>query len=93
MSKRQEKIEARKEEQFKFLHARRVQQLYMFENAFNNGVRFYLENKDKLSESEIEAIEKEMEENKELIKTMKKQLGMYIAEEEMNRAVGSEGQE
>ena len=34
-----------------------------------------------------------MEENKELIKTMKKQLGMDIAEEEMNRAVGSEGQE
>ena len=93
MSKRQEKIEARKVEQFAFLHERKVQQLYLFENAFNNGVRLYLENKDNLSETEIEAIEKEMDENKELIKTMKKQLGMDIAEEEMNRAIGSEGQE
>jgi hypothetical protein len=93
MSKRQEKIEARKIEQFAFLHERRVQQLYLFENAFNNGVRLYLENKDKLSETEIEAIEKEMEENKELIKTMKKQLGMDIAEEAMTNAIGSEGQE
>ena len=79
MSKRQEKIEARKAEQMAFLYFRQVQQLKAFEDFFQQGLKFYEENKSKLSEKEIEEVEEEIQKNHDLIKTMKEALGLEDA--------------
>lgn len=74
MSKTQDKRAQRKAEQQEFIRARRIQQLYLFEQALEAGVRIYETNKEKLSESEIEAIEKQLEENRTLVEKLKSEI-------------------
>jgi hypothetical protein len=57
MSKRQEKINERIKEQQGFISARRNQQLMMFEQAYEAGLRIYENNKDKMSPEDIATIE------------------------------------
>jgi hypothetical protein len=74
MSKTQDKRALRKAEQQEFIRARRIQQLYLFEQALEAGVRVYEINKEKLSEAEIEAIEKQLEENRALVDKLKSEI-------------------
>jgi tRNA U34 5-methylaminomethyl-2-thiouridine-forming methyltransferase MnmC len=57
MSKRQEKIQESIERQREFISARRQQQLFMLEQAYEVGLNIYETNKDKLSFEEVEKIE------------------------------------
>lgn len=67
MSKTQDKRAARKAEAEEFVKQRREAQITMFENNFEVGLRFYQENKDKMSEDEQLLIEQEIEKNRKLI--------------------------
>lgn len=71
MSKKQDKIAARKAEQHAFLKERRQLQIAVFESNFNVGLNFYQENKDKMSEEEINMIEAEIESNRKLLDELK----------------------
>lgn len=74
MSKRQEKIAQRMEEQQTFLRARKTIQLQMFENALEFGLKVYEDNKDKLSAEDVSKIEAQLEENRALIKKLRDEL-------------------
>jgi hypothetical protein len=67
MSKTQDKRAARKAEAEEFVKQRREAQITMFENNFEVGLRFYQDNKDKMSEEEQLLIEQEIEKNRKLI--------------------------
>lgn len=67
MSKTQDKRAARKAEAEEFVRQRREAQITMFENNFEVGLRFYQENKDKMSADEQALIEQEIEKNRKLI--------------------------
>lgn len=71
MSKTQDKRAARKAEAEEFVRQRRESQIAMFENNFEIGLRFYEENKDKMSEDERALIEQEIEKNRNLISEFK----------------------
>lgn len=73
MSKRQEKIEARKAEQKEFIAQRRKIQLAVFKTNFEVGLRLYEQNKDKMSPEEIALVEIEIEKNKKLIEEIEKE--------------------
>jgi hypothetical protein len=57
MSNRQDKIKESINRQKDFISARRQQQLFMLEQAYEVGLNIYETNKDKLSPEEIEKIE------------------------------------
>lgn len=67
MSKTQDKRAARKAEAEEFVRQRREAQITMFENNFEVGLRFYQDNKDKMSEDEQLLIEQEIDKNRKLI--------------------------
>jgi hypothetical protein len=67
MSKTQDKRAARKAEAEEFVRQRREAQITMFENNFEVGLRFYQDNKDKMSADEQLLIEQEIEKNRKLI--------------------------
>jgi hypothetical protein len=71
MSKTQDKRAARKAEAEEFVRQRREAQITMFENNFEVGMRFYQDNKDKMSEDEQLLIEQEIEKNRKLIDEFK----------------------
>jgi hypothetical protein len=71
MSKTQDKRAARKAEAEEFVKQRREAQITMFENNFEVGLRFYQDNKDKMSEDEQLLIEQEIEKNRKLIDDFK----------------------
>ena len=71
MSKRQEKIEARKAEQQAFIAERRKMQLAIFQANFDVGMKLYEANKDKMSPEEIELVEIEIQKNKDLLDKLK----------------------
>lgn len=71
MSKTQDKRAARKAEAEEFVKQRREAQITMFENNFEVGMRFYQDNKDKMSEDEQLLIEQEIEKNRKLIDEFK----------------------
>ena len=71
MSKRQEKIEARKAEQQAFIAQRRKMQLAIFQANFDVGMKLYEANKDKMSPEEIELVEIEIQKNKDLLYKLK----------------------
>lgn len=71
MSKRQEKIEARKAEQQAFIAQRRKMQLAIFQANFDVGMKLYEANKDKMSPEEIELVEIEIQKNKDLLDKLK----------------------
>jgi hypothetical protein len=73
MSKRQEKIEARKAEQQAFIAERRKMQLAIFQANFDVGMQLYEANKDKMSPEEIELVEIEIKRNKELLDKLKEE--------------------
>lgn len=74
MSKTQEKRARRLAEQQAFLKERRETQLKLFEYNFNVGLKLFEDNRDKMSEEEIQAIEKEIEENRALIDKLRREL-------------------
>lgn len=74
MSKRQEKIEARKAEQQAFIAERRKMQLAVFQANFDIGMRLYEDNKDKMSAEEIELVEVEIKRNQELLDKLKNEI-------------------
>jgi len=71
MSKTQEKRARRKAEAEEFVRERRKSQIAMFEHNFDTGMRFYMENKEKMSEEEQALIENEIEKNRALIEDFK----------------------
>lgn len=81
MSKRQEKIERRKEEHRQFMEARRAKQLAMLEHMFEIGNKMFEDNKDKLSEEEIEKIEKMRTEQLEALANVRRDLERYASGE------------
>lgn len=74
MSKTQDKRARRMEEQQLFLQARKMQQLTLFEEAFEVGLKLYEANKDKLSQEQIEKIEAEITENRAMIEKLRDDL-------------------
>lgn len=80
MSKRQDKIEARRKEQHEFLAIRRQKQLAMLEHMFEVGNRLYEENKDKLSAEEVEQIEKMRAEQLASLEKVRGELRVYTGE-------------
>lgn len=70
MSKRQEKIEARKAEQQAFIAQRRKMQLAIFQANFDIGMKLYEDNKDKMSPEEIALVEVEIEKNRKLLEKL-----------------------
>ena len=76
MSKRQEKIQANIDRQQRFIKERRKIQLAWFEQNFEFGKQLFKDNKDKMNETEIVAMEKEMQLNVEYIANFKKEWGL-----------------
>lgn len=74
MSKRQDKIETRKEEQKAFIAERRKMQLSVFQANFDIGMKLYEDNKDKMSAEEIELVEVEIKKNRELLDKLKAEI-------------------
>jgi hypothetical protein len=76
VSKRQEKIQANIDRQQRFIKERRKIQLAWFEQNFEFGKQLFKDNKDKMNETEIVAMEKEMQLNVEYIANFKKEWGL-----------------
>lgn len=74
MSRRQEKIAQRLNEQQEFLKARKTVQLALFENALEVGLKVYEDNKDRLSKDDIAKIEAQLEENRQLIVKLRSEI-------------------
>lgn len=74
MSRRQEKIAQRLNEQQEFLKARKTVQLALFENALEVGLKVYEDNKDRLSKDDIAKIEAQLEENQQLIVKLRSEI-------------------
>jgi pantothenate kinase-related protein Tda10 len=71
LSKNQEKRIQRQAEADAFVKERRKTQISIFEQNFDTGMRFYLENKDKMSEEEQALIEIEIEKNRKVVEEFK----------------------
>jgi pantothenate kinase-related protein Tda10 len=71
LSKTQEKRAQRQAEADAFVKERRKTQISIFEQNFDTGMRFYLENKDKMSEEEQALIEVEIEKNRKVVEEFK----------------------
>jgi hypothetical protein len=67
VSKRQEKIEARRSEQQAFLKARERYNMAVFMQAQELGKQLFEAGKDKLTEGQIAMIEAEMADNQKMI--------------------------
>lgn len=67
MSKRQEKIQARKEEQQAFIQQRRAKQIALLEQNYAAGVQMLEDSKEKLSQDDIKLLEKEMNDQRSFI--------------------------
>lgn len=74
MSKTQEKRARRIAEQQEFLRARKTIQLAMFEQALEAGLAVYENNKEKLSAEDIAKIEAQLEENRQLIDRLRREI-------------------
>jgi hypothetical protein len=73
VSRRQEKIDLRKAEQKSFIQQRRKMQLTAFEMGVKLGNEFYLANKENMTVEEQELIEKEIEENDQLLEKLRRE--------------------
>jgi hypothetical protein len=82
MSKTQEKRARRLAEQQAFIKARRQQELVLLEMQFQRGLELYEANKDKMSEEEIEIMEREKQKFLDTLAEFKKENG--LGEEEKN---------
>ena len=71
LSKTQQKRAQRKAEAEAFVQERRKTQISIFEQNFDTGMRFYLDNKDKMSEEEQALIEVEIEKNRRVVEEFK----------------------
>jgi len=67
MSKRQDKIALRKSEQEAFLKDREKFNMSRFIQAFELGKQLFEQNKDTLTESEVATLEKQMQENQNIV--------------------------
>jgi hypothetical protein len=72
MSKTQDKRALRKAEAEEFVRERRKKQIAIFESNFEAGIKYFEENKDKMSEEEIAIITLEIQSNLETIEEFKK---------------------
>jgi hypothetical protein len=75
-SKTQIKRAARIAESEAFVKERRRQVLTLFQQNFETGLKFYEDNKEKMSAEEQTAIEAEIEKNLSLIKQKKEEWGL-----------------
>jgi hypothetical protein len=71
MSKTQDKRKQRAEETARFLAERHAMNLLMFEQNLEAGIALYEANKDKLTPEEIETLEAQIKQNRELIDRLK----------------------
>lgn len=71
MSKRQEKIKQKIAERAEFISERRKTQLAVFESNFESGLRMFENNKDKLTPEQTAVLDKQMEENRELLEKLR----------------------
>ena len=76
MSKTQDKKAARIAEAAAFVKQRRVNNLEMFEQSFETGLRIFEERKESIPPEEVEMLEKQKEETIKLIADMKAELGI-----------------
>ena len=79
MSKTQDKKAARIAEAAAFVKQRRVNNLEMFEQSFEAGLRIFEERKESIPPEEVEMLEKQKEETIKLIADMKAELGIEEA--------------
>ena len=81
MSRRQEKIAARIEEQQLFLKARERFNMSRFMQAHYLGKQMFEEGKDKLTDGEIAMLEDQLAENQKMIDDYLKREGLYAEPE------------
>jgi hypothetical protein len=84
MSKTQEKRARRLAEQQAFIKARRQQELVLLEMQFQRGLELYEANKDKMSEEEIEIMEREKQKFLDTLAEFKKENGLGEEEKTSN---------
>lgn len=72
MSKTQDKRALRKAEAEEFVRERRKKQIAIFEHNFEAGLKYFEENKDKMSEEEQAIITLEIQANLDTIEEFKK---------------------
>jgi len=84
MSKTQEKRARRLAEQQAFIKARRQQELVLLEMQFQRGLELYEANKDKMSEEEIEIMEREKQKFLDTLAEFKKENGLGEEEKTCN---------
>lgn len=82
MSRRQEKIEARKEEQALFLKARERYNMSRFIQAHELGKQMFEVGKDKLTDGEIAMLEAQMSENERMIEEYLEREGLNAEPEQ-----------
>jgi hypothetical protein len=71
MSNRQEKIQQKIAERNDFITERRKVQLAIFESNFEAGRKMYEDNKDKITPEQAAILEKQVEENRELLEKLR----------------------
>lgn len=76
MSKTQDKRAQRKAEHEAFIKQRRQQELVMLQMQFQRGLELYEANKDKMSEEEIEIMEREKQKFLDHVEQFKKDNGL-----------------
>lgn len=76
MSKTQDKRAQRKAERDEFIKQRRQQELVLLEMQFQRGLELYEANKDKMSEEEIEIMEREKQKFLDTLAQFKKENGL-----------------
>lgn len=76
MSKTQDKRAQRKAEHDEFIKQRRQQELVLLEMQFQRGLELYEANKDKMSEEEIEIMEREKQKFLDTLAQFKKENGL-----------------
>ena len=74
MSNRQEKIKRNQEEAAQFVSARREVQLAIFESNFKVGLQMIEDNRDKLSEEELETLEKQVQEIEAVLEGLRSEI-------------------
>ena len=74
MSNRQEKIKRNQEEAAQFVSARREVQLAIFESNVKVGLQMIEDNRDKLSEEELETLEKQVQEIEAVLEGLRSEI-------------------
>lgn len=78
MSKRQEKIQSRREEQQAFITERRAKQIAMLEQNYLTGLKMMEDDKNKLTEDQFKILEEELKNQRLFIDKIKSDWGFSV---------------